>query len=560
MTELATQYIADVRSGEQVACKWVKLAVERHVNDLATGHKRGLYFDEKAAKKAIAFFSLLKHSKGEWAGQAITLEPWQQFHFWVLFGWKRSDGTRRFRTSYLEVARKNGKSLKASGVGLCLLVADGEPGAEIYTGATKLDQAKIIHGEAIRMVKQSEILKQKLDVYKNNISDPDTFSKFEPVANDSTTLDGLNVHAGLIDELHAHPDGALWDVLQTATGARRQPLMYAITTAGNNPTQSSICFQYHDYTEKVLEGVIEDDAFFGTIYTLDRDENGELEDWENEAVWVKANPNLGVSKKRDDMRDKANQAKNMPTRLNQFLQKELNIWVQQAVKWLDMNAWNRCSETLPDLTGRICYAGLDLSSNIDITALVLVFPPLQKDEPVWVLPTFWVPEDRIWERSKKDRVPYETWLQQGFLKKTPGNVIDYDFIIHDLKAHADAYQVAEVAFDRWGATQLSQNLTDEGFVMVEFGQGFASMSGPSKDLEKLILSQGLAHGGHPVLRWMADNVVTRVDPAGNIKPDKEKSREKIDGIVALIMGLDRAIRNEGQPQTSVYEGRGITIL
>lgn len=560
MTLTATQYIDDVLSGEQVACKWVRLAVERHVDDLANGHKRGLYFDEQAAKKPIAFFSLLKHSKGEWAGQPVELAPWQQFHLWCLFGWKRADGTRRFRTSYLEVARKNGKSTMAAGVSLYLLVADGEPGAELYTGATKLDQARIIHEEAVRMVKQSELLKQKLKLFKDNIHDPSTFSKLEPVGKDSTTLDGLNVHAGIIDELHAHPDGDLWDVLQTATGARRQPLMYAITTAGNSPTNANICFQYHDYAEKVLDGVVEDDAFFGTIYTLDRDENGQLEDWENEVCWVKANPNLEISKKLDDMRDKATQAKQMPARLNQYQQKELNIWVQQAVKWINMDKWNRCDVPMIDLAGRACYAGLDLSSTIDITALVMVFPPVNVDEPYWIVPKFWVPQERIWERSKKDRVPYESWLQQGYLEATPGDVVDYDFIVAGIETAADEYDLREIAFDRWGAFQLSQSLTNKGFTMVPFGQGYASMSGPSKELEKQIMSHGLAHGGHPVLRWMADNVVTRSDPAGNIKPDKSTSREKIDGIVAMIMALDRAIRNEAQPTQSVYEERGITIL
>lgn len=556
----AEQYIDDVLSGQQVACKWVRLAVERHVRDLEVGHKRGLFFDETEAKKAIAFFALLKHSKGEWAGKSITLEPWQQFHLWVLFGWKRADGTRRFRLSYLEVGRKNGKSTMAAGVGLYLLVADGEPGAEIYTGATKRDQARIIHAEAVRMVKQSQVLKRKLTLYKDNIHDTNTFSKFEPLGKDSNTLDGLNVQGGIIDELHAHPDGGLWDVLETATGARRQPLMYAITTAGNNPT--SVCFQFHDYTEKVLSGVVEDDAFFGTIYSLDVDpETGKTEDWESEMIWIKANPNLGVSKKLSDLQDKARRAKEMPARLNSFLQKELNLWVSQAVKWITMESWNRCNHPLPDLRGRPCYAGLDLSSNIDITSLGLVFPPLNEADLFWLLPFFWVPEARIWERSKRDRVPYDAWLRQGHIIATPGDVVDYDFIMATIDQESQVYDIREIAFDRWGAFQISQKLTDEGFEMIPFGQGYASMSGPSKEFEQLIFSKGLGHGGRPVLRWMADNVVTAKDPAGNIKPDKGKSREKIDGIVAMIMGLDRAIRNENaKPKKSIYEEQDIKVL
>lgn len=552
------QYIDDVLSGRQVACKWVRLACERHLRDMETGHERGLHFDESAAKAVIAFFSLLKHSKGEWAGQPISLAPWQQFHLWVLFGWRREDGTRRFRASYLEIARKNGKSTMAAGVGLYLLTADGEPGAEIYTGATKRDQARIIHSEAVRMVKQSDLLRAKLDLFKDNIHDLNTFSKFEPLGKDSKTMDGLNVHGAIIDELHAHPDGDLWDVLETATGSRRQPLMYAITTAGNNP--QSICFQFHDYTEKVLTGVVEDDAFFGTIYTLDIDpETGKTEDWENEDVWVKANPNLEVSKKLVDLQDKARRAKEMPARLNSFLQKELNIWVQQAVRWVNLDQWNACGYPLPDLSGRICYAGLDLSSTIDITAAVLVFPP-EEDSIFWLLPFFWIPEERIHERSKRDRVPYEAWLEQSLIMATPGNVVDYDFITQALLDLRGKYDLREVAYDRWGAFQLSTQLTDKGVTMVPFGQGFASMSAPSKEFEALIISGRLGHGGNPVLRWMADNAVARLDPAGNIKPDKSKSREKIDGIVATIMGLDRAIRNEGQMQKSVYENQGIKFL
>lgn len=554
----ARRYIEDVLSGKTIACKWVKLACERHLRDLETGHERGLWFDEDEAKMTIAFFGLLKHSKGEWAGQYIKLEPWQQFHFSSLFGWKREDGTRRFRTSYLEVARKNGKSTMAAGTGHKLLVADNEPGAEVYTAATKLDQARIIHSEAIRMVQQSGDLSKELRVFKNNINSPTTFSKYEPLASDSKTLDGLNVHGALIDELHAHPNGELWDILETATGSRRQPLMYAITTAGDNP--QSVCFQFHDYTEKILSGVVEDDAFFGSIYTLDTEQpSGQTENWENEEAWIKANPNLGVSKKLDNLQDKAAKAKEMPARLNTFLQKELNIWVQQAIKWINMDYWNACNYPLPNLINRPCYAGLDLSSNIDITALVLAFPPVQSNEPYWILPFFWIPEERIMERSRRDRVHYDVWVRQEYITATPGNVVDYDFITATMANLADIYDIREVAFDRWGAFQLSQTLINKGFLMVPFGQGYASMSAPSKELEKLIMSKSLGHGDNPVLKWMADNVTVSQDPAGNVKPDKSKSREKIDGIVALVMALDRAIRNiETKP--SVYEERGVLVL
>ena len=575
----AERYVDDVLSGRQVACEWVAKACQRHRRDLKEGHERGLWFDKEAAKVAIAFFGLLKHSKGEWAGKPVTLEPWQQFHIWSLFGWKRADGTRRFRTSYLEVARKNGKSLMASGVGLLLLVADGEMGCEVYTAATKFDQAKIVHSEAIRMVNKSPLLQKSLKVYVNNISDLSTESKFVPLGADSKTLDGLNVHGALVDELHAHPDGALWDVLETATGARRQPLMYSITTAGDS--RSSFCFQMHEYTQKILDGVLHDDSFWGCIYTLDKSADG-VYDWEDSSQWVKANPNLGVSKKLDNMEDKAHKAAGMTSRLQQFKQKELNLWVQGVNKWVNLPKWMECGERWPFdnkglswerhgmelmvayesfLSGRKCAGGLDLSSTIDVSAWVLVFEPAEIGEPHWVLPRFFIPEENMIARVRDDRVPYDLWWEQGLVTATPGDAIDYAFIIDQIAKDAERFDIADVGFDRWGATEVSQQLRELGGedFMVQFGQGFASMSSPMKALEVLIMRGLIGHVGHPVLTWMADNVVARSDPAGNVKPDKGMSREKIDGVVALIMGLDRVQRHEAKKE-SRYEGAGIRTL
>ncbi len=549
----AQQYIEQVRRGEITVCKWVRLAVQRHVSDLATGHERGLYFDEDAGNRVLRFFGFLKHSKGEWAGQTVTLEPWQQFILWVLFGWKQADGTRRFRTAYEEIARKNGKSTKAAGVGLYLFDADKEPGAEVYTAATKRDQARITHSEATRMVKKSGPLKKRIAIYKDNLHNEATASKFEPVGRDADSLDGLNIHGAIVDELHAHKTRDLWDVLETATGARRQPLMYAITTAGYN--RQSICYELHDYTRKVLEGIIQDDSFFGIIFTLD-----EGDDWENEANWPKANPNLGVSVKLDDLRRKAIKAKKMPSALNAFLRLHMNVWTQAESRWLDAEKWRACGgETDPDgLRGRACYGGLDLSSTIDISAFVLVFPPEAKGEPFKVLCRFWIPEAAMHERSKRDRVPYDAWVRDGFIEATPGDVIDYKFIIAEILELAARYDLNEVAFDRWGASKMIQELQEAELTVAAFGQGFASMSGPMKELERLIAAGELAHGDNPVLRWMADNLVAQMDPAGNIKPDKARSIEKIDGMVALIMALSRAIlQGDGG---SVYEERGLLEL
>lgn len=548
-------YIKAVVSGEIKANEFVKQACNRHLEDLKNAESRGLYFDEETASKAIKFFSILKHSIGEWAGQRIKVEPWQAFFLAMLFGWKKEGGNRRFKTGYLEVARKNGKSTMLAGVGLYLLLADGEDGAEVYTAATKKDQARITHGEATRMVKSSPELSKRLIVQKNNIFISDSASKFVPLGKDSKTLDGLNVHGAIVDELHAHPNRDMIDILETATGARRQPLIVAITTAGQD--RRSVCFEYHEYTAKVLGGVIQDDSFFGLIYGLD-----EGDDWADESNWIKANPNLGVSKKLQGMKEQAEKAKNMPTALNAFLRLELNVWVNNETKWLNTAKWKECGFAVnPEgLRGRTCYGGLDLSFTTDITAFVLVFPPQGKEDKWQILPRFWIPDEAMRERSKRDRVPYDVWVRQGFISTTPGEVIDYDYILEQIKKDAETYDLKQIGFDRYGSAKITNDIQKEDIAeLVGIGQGFISMSAPMKELERMLLAGDLAHGNNPVLTWMADNVVASTDPAGNIKPDKSKSREKIDGIVALIMALDLATKNYSKG-VSVYETRGIRTL
>lgn len=550
----ADRYIADVLSGKVIACHWVKQACQRQVDDLRDADQRGLRFDEGAAEHVLKFFSILKHSKGEWAGKPIELEPWQQFLLWTLFGWKRADGTRRFRTAYIEVARKNGKSTIGAGVGLYLLAADGEPGAEIYSAATKRDQARITHLEAVRMVKSSPMLRKRIRTFRDNLNIEGTASKFEPLGADSDTMDGLNIHGAIVDEIHAHKTREVWDKIDTGTGARRQPLMFGITTAGYD--RQSLCWTLNEYTKKILDRVIDDDTFFGMIFTLDADD-----DWQDETTWIKANPNLNVSKKLDDMRRGAQRAMEMPSAQNSFLRLHLNVWTQSETKWMPIEHWRQCGLPLDysKLAGRTCFAGLDLSSTSDLTAWVMVFPPLPGEDIYLILPRFWIPEENLTKRVHDDRVPYDVWLRGGFLNATPGNVIDYDFIFEQIGRDAKEFEIAEAAFDRWGAARVANVLQAKGLVMVEFGQGFASMSPPMKELERLVISHKIAHGNNPVMNWMADNVVAQIDAAGNIKPDKEKSREKIDGIVALIMGLDRAMRNNGATM-SVYEGRGVRVL
>jgi len=555
----AEQYIDDVMNNRIIVCRWVRLAVERHLHDLKHGHERGLSFEPRKAQHAIDYFQFLRHSKGEWAGQVVVLEPWQQFIIWVVFGWLRSDGTRRFRTAYEEVARKNGKTTVAAGLGLYLFMGDGEPGAEVYTAATKKDQARIAHSEALRMVKKSPSLRSRIRTMRDNLNIPDSASKMEPLGRDTDSMDGLNIHGAIVDELHAHKNRDMWDVLETATGARRQPLIFAITTAGFD--RQSVCYENHEYTISVLEnfkrpGGHRDDSYFGIIFTLD-----DGDDWEDEKNWPKANPNLGVSKKLDNMREKANKAKKMPTALNAFLRLELNIWTQSETKWIPREHWDACG-LLPvnfeGLIGRKGYMGLDLSSTTDITALVIVFPPEDSFEPYQVLCRFFCPDEAIHDRTKKDRLNYETMVKAGYILSTPGNTVDYDFVLSQVEEDMQLYGVEELAFDRWGSNYIIQKIETLGLTCVQFGQGYASMSPPMKDMERLIMEHKLAHGNNPVLNWMADNLVASEDPAGNIKPDKERSRERIDGMVALIMALARAlIHLDGR---SVYEERGIRFL
>ena len=364
-------YAQAVADGKIPAGNLIRLTCERHLKDLKTAKMRGLFFDADAARYVIKFYSFLKHSKGEWAGCTFELQPWQQFIVGSLFGWKRADGTRRFRVAYVEVPRKNGKSTMLAGIGLYLLIADGEPGAEVYAAATKRDQAKIVWGEAAKMVKSSPALTKRVTTYmgKGNMNFPALGSKFEPLGADSDTMDGLNVHAAIIDELHAHKTRDVWDVLDTATGSRRQPLLFAITTAGTD--QTSVCYEQHERARKLLEGVIEDDAYFAFIACLD-----EGDDYADPATWAKANPNFGISVKEDDLRRKAKTAKESPSALNAFLRLHLNKWTQQVDRWIDLDVWDQNAGIIKEeaLAGRTCYGGLDLSSVDDMTAWVRYSP------------------------------------------------------------------------------------------------------------------------------------------------------------------------------------------
>ena len=549
------KYIKEVLSGKIITNKYVKLACERHLSDLQNANKLGIFFDYEAAQYVIDFFkNFLVHSKGEWAESPFTVAAWEAFILSSVFGWKRkSDNKRRFRIAYISVPRKNGKTTLAAGIGLYLFVADNEIGAEIYTAGTKLDQAKIAHSEATRMVKASQSLLKLIGVFKNNLHIESTQSKYEPLGADADTMDGLNVHGAIIDELHAHKNRLMWDVLDTATTARQQPLLLAITTAGSN--RNTICWEQHEYAQKILNGVVKDETFFCFLSSAD-----EEDDWTKETTWIKANPNYGISVKPDDLKRKCEKAKQSPASQNAFMRLHLNRWTQQVDRWIDLQVWqeNNTKEiSEADLIGRRCYGGLDLSSISDITAWVMVFPDDEDSDKIDVLARLWCPEDRLHDKTNRYYNDYQTWHRQGFLETTPGNCIDYSFIKAKILEDAQRFQLVDMNIDRlFQAHQISMELIDEGINVVGMGMGYMSFAAPMKEFERRLLARKINHGGNPVLKWMADNVAVSIDPAGNLKPNKAESQGKVDGIVALILAIDRLSRGAAGG-TSVYEERGL---
>jgi phage terminase large subunit-like protein len=514
------------------------------------------WFDETAATTVEVFFdAMLVHIEGPLAGQPFKLEEWQREIVRELFGWKRtSDNSRKYRKAMIAMSRGNGKSTFAAGLALYLLAVDGEASAKVYSAAADRGQAAIVYETAEKMVAASKYLSKRIKPYRTKrMVYGATGSRYEVLSADAYTKHGLNPSAIVFDELHAQPNRDLYDVLTTAMGKRKQPMMIMITTAGYD--KNSICYEQYEYAKGVLDGTVDDPTFFARIWEAE-----EGDDWTSPAVWAKANPNYGISVRPDFLAQECKTALASPAYQNTFRRLYLNQWVSAESRWIDMAWWDKCNVALPDLAGRVCFAGLDLASTTDIAALVLVFPPLEEGEPYWVLPKFWIPADGMIERVRRDKVPYDVWVRNGLIVATAGNVIDYTYIEEEIKTAADVYDLQEVAFDRWGAVQISQNLEAAGITMVGFGQGMASMSAPTKALLHLVLSQRIAHGGNAVLRWMADGMTVTRDAADNLKPDKSKSTRRIDGIVATIMGLDRAQRYGAGAAASVYEERGVLSL
>lgn len=555
--KIVDKYISDVQDGTIVACKWVKLSIDRHVKDL---DRNDLVFNEDAAIKFLKFSALCKYTKGDLAAQGKTIEftPQQVFRYWVLMGWMNLDGKRRFRKVYFEVARKNGKSEEAAILCAYMLLKDGEFGQEGYCVATRNDQAKLVFLAARQIISKLaqdySSVKKLVTIGVVNVSVLSTNSKLEPLAANSEKQDGSNPHFVCVDEYHAHQNSDLLEVMQTGMGSRSQPMLFIITTAGFEK-QFPCYAEERKVATEVLQGIKTDDSLFSVIYTLDEDD-----DWKDESVWVKANPNIGITPTMEYMRQQLQQAINQGVSKEiQFKTKNLNIWTNSSMAWISDDNWMKCDQALPDLTGRDCYGGIDLAAKTDMNAFVLIFPPSYEGEPIWILPKFWIPQETI--EKKSEIANYKQWQRDTLIIAAGESVTDVRIICKAIMDDYDQYNVKGFAYDPWGAMGLLHLLDDEGIEGLEMRQGFRSMSEPTKEVEALVLSGKLAHGGNPVLRWHCQNIELSIDPADNIKIDKKKSREKVDGMVALVNAFAcwTALRGEDNGD-SVYNERGVLLL
>lgn len=516
------------------------------------------HYDKAKADRAVKFIENLCHTKGKWAGTRFWLLPWQEQLIRDIFGIVKPDGNRQFRTAFVEICKKVGKSELAAAIALYLLYADNEPSTEVYGAAADRQQASIVFDVARQMVEMSPALmkRSKLMSATKRIVNYGNAGFYQVLSAEVGSKHGFSISGLVFDEIHTQPNRQLYDVLtKYSSDARQNPLHFIITTAGND--RNSIAFELHTKAIDILEGRRVDPTFYPVVYGLKDDE-----DWEDEANWYKVNPSLGYTVDIERLRDAYREAKQNPADEITFKWLRMNMWVSSTTSWIPDAIFMKGNEPIDMrlLEGRACYAGLDLSSTGDITALVLIFPPSNLDEKYILVPYFWVPEETIPQRVKANSVPYDIWEKQGHLLATEGNVIHYDFIEKFICDLAEKYHILEIAVDRWNATHMIQNLEDAGFTMVPFGQGFASMSTPTKEFYRLLMEGQIVHAGHPVLRWMAGNVVIETDASENIKVTKAKSKEKIDGIVASIMALDRCLRNQGEPQGSVYDERGLLVF
>ncbi len=509
------------------------------------------YFDKEAASKAIGFIeTFCSHTKGELAGKPLFLEEWQKKIIGDLFGWKQENGLRKYRTAFIEVPRKNGKSTLCAAIGLYMLFADDERGSEVYSAAGDRAQAGIVFEIAKQMILKNSELTKRSKVFRNSITNENKGNFYQAISSDSKTKHGFNANCIIFDELHTQPNRDLWDTLTTSTGSRRQPLCIAITTAGYD--KNSICHEVYNYSKQVQNKLIEDSSFYSAIYEADIDD-----DITDEEVWKKANPNYGISLRKEYMKRESQRAVDVPSYQNTFKRLMLNIWTDSQTAWIGAKEWELCEGDvdLQKLKNKECYVGLDLASTRDISALVLLF---KEDEKFIIVPYFFIPEENAKKRSERDKVDYITWIRDGHCIATNGDVTDYNFIKQKILDLGKEYLIQSICYDRFNASQMVIDLTNENVPMEPFGQGFVSMSAPSKQLESLILGKEIIHNGNPVLKWMIANTVMEEDAAGNIKPSKKKSTEKIDGVVALVMALGCYMTEGGY--NSIYDDRGLLML
>ena len=518
----------------------------------------GCYFDLEWGEYICNFFEkFLKLSKGKWAGKPFELIDWQRYDLLMpLNGWRRDDGLRRFRECLLPIAKKNGKSATVSGLCLFFLVADGEEGPEVYSAAGDREQAAIISSESEKMVKKSPPLNARLTCVpsRKTIAYPEKNGKLVALSADAKLKEGLNWNFVGFDELHVQRDRVMWDTLRYGGASREQPMLFAITTAGVYD-QTSLCWTQWEIADRVLEGTIEDQSFFALKYAADPED-----DWKDEDTWWKANPSVGVTINVDDLQAFCDKAIESPTEQNSFKRYRLNQWVRQVTRWMDQDKWNACggNVSLDDMAGRTCFAGVDLSSTTDLSALGLWFPATEPDEKPKALVYFWLPEDNIQTLEDADHVPYTSWIERGYVYATAGNVIDYQAIRKKINDLSDIIEIQSTAFDAWNATSIITDLQNDGFNLVKHGQSYGAMSGPVKELEKDVLSGNLIHSNNPALNWHISNAQAASDPNGNVKIIKGdgKTRFKVDGVIALVMARSLASKENIEETESIYETGG----
>ncbi len=546
-SERALRYAEQVVAGGIPACRFHRLACERQMHDIERAKTGWLYrYDADAANRVCQFIELLPHIKGEWARPKlidggmqypkIRLEDWQCFILCTVFGWMGVENNRRrFTRVYEEVPRKNAKSTKVAGVGLYMFAADGEPGAECYSVATTGEQARIVWGDAARMTEREPEFRALFgaEVHAHDITILETASIFRPLNAEGSTLDGLNVHFAAVDEFHAHKRRALYDVIDSATGARSQPLIWMVTTAGSD--RSGICYEQRAHLVKILDRVVEDETFFGIIFSADDED-----DWTDPKTWAKANPNYGVSVLPDDMEAACRKAMSMPSAVNNFLTKRLNVWVNADSSWMDMRAWDACKQptlSLDDVRHLPCWIALDLASKVDIAAKIKLFVDFNVDR-YYVFADYYLPERAVEDSANSQ---YQGWQRSNLLHVTPGEIIDFDAIEQDILDDCGQFNVCEVPYDPFQATQLATHMLDNNVPMIEMKPTVLNFSEPMKQLEALVLSKKLIHDGNPITTWMISNVVAHLDRKDNIYPRKERPENKIDGVVSLIMALGRVM-------------------